>query len=212
MDVPYPPSRGRPRHRRITNYYPDNIDRKFHPGDIRVVDIKQKGPPMTTTFHLVCGSTGAGKTTYALNLVKRCNGLHFSIDEWMVGLFGNDQPEPLRLDWVVERVGRCEHQIGRMATRCARAGVAPVLDLSFLRASSRANFAALAEASGFDVTLHFLDVPADERWRRVTTRNVTRGETFSLEVSRPMFDFIEGVWEPPTSAEMGTWNGVYAAS
>jgi len=130
----------------------------------------------------------------------------------MVALFGKDQPEPMRFDWVVERVGRCEHQIGRMATRCARAGVAPVLDLSFLRASSRANFAALAKASGLDVALHFLDVPADERWRRVTTRNETRGETFLLAVSRPMFDFIESVWEPPTSAEMSTCNGVYAAN
>ena len=35
---------------------------------------------MATTFHLVCGSTGAGKTTYALSLVRRCNGVHFSID------------------------------------------------------------------------------------------------------------------------------------
>jgi predicted kinase len=167
---------------------------------------------MTLAFHLVCGSTGAGKTTYALNLVERCNGLHFSIDEWMVALFGKDQPEPMRFDWVVDRVGRCEHQIGRMATRCAHAGVAPVLDLSFLRASSRANFAALAEASGFDVALHLLDVPADVRWRRVATRNETRGETFSLNVSRPMFDVIESVWEPPTSAEMSAWNGVYAAN
>ncbi len=167
---------------------------------------------MPIPFHLVCGSTGAGKTTYALNLVQRCKGLHFSIDEWMVSLFGTDRPEPMRFDWVVERVGRCEHQIGRMATRCAQAGVAPVLDLSFLRASSRAGFAALAQQSGFDVALHVLDVPADVRWQRVTTRNETRGDTFSLDVTRPMFDFIESVWEPPTPAEMNAYNSVHAVS
>jgi predicted kinase len=166
---------------------------------------------MTSTFHLVCGSTGAGKTTYALNLVRRCNGVHFSIDEWMVELFGMDRPEPLRFDWVTERVARCEGQIGRMAIRCAQAGAAPVLDLSFLRAVSRANFAALARQSGFDVTLHVLDVPAEQRWQRVSSRNATRGETFSLTVTRPMFDVIESIWEPPTAAEMDAYRGVRAS-
>ena len=129
----------------------------------------------------------------------------------MVELFGKDQPEQLRFDWVAERVARCEGQIGRMATRCAQAGAAPVLDLSFLRAASRASFAAIARQSGFDVTLHVLDVPADERWQRVVSRNQTRGETFSLTVTRPMFDFIESIWEPPTPAEMIAYQGVRAA-
>lgn len=167
---------------------------------------------MVPAFHLVCGSTGAGKTTYALDLTTRLNGIRFSIDEWMVELFARDRPEPMPFDWVVERVARCEQQIGRMAARCARAGAAPVLDLSFLRAGSRANFAALAERAGSSVALHFLDVPAEERWKRVEARNETRGETFSLEVSKWMFDFMEKLWEPPTPAEMHAYNGVYAGS
>jgi predicted kinase len=137
--------------------------------------------------------------------------VHFSIDEWMVELFGMDRPEPLRFDWVAERIARCEGQIGRLATRCAQAGTAPVLDLSFLRAGSRASFAALARQAGCDVALHVLDVPAEERWQRVTSRNATRGETFSLTVTRPMFDFIESIWEPPTAAEMTAYRGAYAS-
>jgi predicted kinase len=167
---------------------------------------------MAPAFHLVCGSTGAGKTTYSLDLAQRLNGIRFSIDEWMVGLFGKDKPEPLSYDWVMERAERCEQQIGRMAIQCAHAGVAPVLDLAFLRASNRANFASLAEQSGFSVALHFLDVPVEERWNRVKTRNEARGETFSLNVSKWMFDFMERIWEPPTSAEMRAYNGVCAAS
>jgi predicted kinase len=71
---------------------------------------------MGPTFHLVCGSTGAGKTTYSLALTQRLNGVYFSIDEWMVRLFGKDQPEVLQLNWVMERVERCEQQIARVAT------------------------------------------------------------------------------------------------
>jgi predicted kinase len=164
---------------------------------------------MAPAFHLVCGSTGAGKTTYSLGLTERLNGVHFSIDEWMVGLFGKDKPEPLSFAWVTERVERCEQQIGRMAARCARSGVAPVLDLSFYRADHRASFAALAGQSGFSVKLHFLDVPAAERWNRVKARNETRGDTFSFDVSQAMFDFMEKLWEPPSPAEMNAYHGEY---
>jgi predicted kinase len=163
---------------------------------------------MIPAFHLVCGSTGAGKTTYSLALVQRLNGVRFSIDEWMVELFGKDRPEPLPFEWVVDRVERCEQQIGRMAVQCARAGVAPVLDLSFLRARDRANFARIAEQAACSVALHVLDVPAAERWNRVKLRNETRGETFSLTVSQPIFAFFEKIWEPPTPAEMSAYNGV----
>ena len=164
---------------------------------------------MAPAFHLVCGPTGAGKTTYSLALAQRLNAVRFSIDEWMVGLFSKDKPEPMQFEWVVERVERCEQQIGRLATQCARSGVTPVLDLSFLRASNRASFAEIAKQSGVPVALHFLDVPAEERWNRVKQRNHTRGETFSLNVSKWMFDFMEKVWEPPTPAEMTLYNGEY---
>src|SRR5437764_9092877 len=106
---------------------------------------------MTPAFHLVCGPIGAGKTTYSLALTERLKGIHFSIDEWMVGLFGKDQPKTIQFDWVVERVGRCEQQIGQLATQCARAGVAAVLDLSFLRMRDRTKFAAIAERAGCSV-------------------------------------------------------------
>jgi predicted kinase len=167
---------------------------------------------MASAFHLVCGPTGAGKTTYSLALTHRLEGVHFSIDEWMVGLFGKDQPEVIQFDWVMERVGRCEQQIGRVAIQCARAGVAPVLDLSFLRARDRARFAGIAEQAGCSVILHLLEVPAAERWNRVKLRNETRGETFALTVSQPIFDFFEKLWEPPTAAEMSAYNGVNAGS
>ena len=167
---------------------------------------------MAPTFHLICGPVGAGKTTYAMELADGLNAVRFSIDEWMVGLFGKDKPEPVQFDWVTERVERCEHQIGRLAIQCAQAGVAPVLDLSFLRARHRAAFADLAAESGFSAVLHFLDVPAGERWRRVAVRNDAQGKTFALSVSRWMFDFVEKIWEPPTPAEMQAYRGKHIRS
>jgi hypothetical protein len=67
-------------------------------------------------------------------------------------------------------------------------------------------------AAGRTVQLHFLDVDAGERWRRVQGRNGERGETFRLEVTRAMFDFIETIWQPPNAEEMACLNGVRVAA
>jgi hypothetical protein len=58
--------------------------------------------------------------------------------------------------------------------------------------------------------LHFVDAPADERWRRVQERNARRGAQGSLpfDVTREMFDFVETMWEPPTDQEMAACDGV----
>jgi hypothetical protein len=57
------------------------------------------------------------------------------------------------------------------------------------------------------VALHFVDVPSKPRWQRVQKRNAEQAETFQFEVTRGMFDFIEGLWETPDEAEMAALNG-----
>jgi predicted kinase len=160
--------------------------------------------------HLICGSTGAGKTTYALRLSEHLGGVRFSIDEWMAALFWMDTPQPLDPAWSVERFNRCMTQIWAVVLRVAARSVPYVLDIGFGQAQSRARFADLARNTGLSVQLHFIDVPAEERWRRVETRNAQKGKTYQLgfDVTREMFDFVEGLWEPPTDAEMQAYNGV----
>ena len=63
------------------------------------------------TAHLICGSTGAGKTTYAMKIAEAGGSVRFTIDEWMAALFFPDAPEPLSFQWALERVIRCENQI-----------------------------------------------------------------------------------------------------
>jgi predicted kinase len=155
-------------------------------------------------------ATGAGKTTYALRLSDRLGAVRFSIDEWMATLFWMDTPQPLDPAWSMERVERCLTQIWAVVARIAARNVPCVLDIGFGQMQSRARFAKLAGDAGLSVQLHFIDVPADERWRRVEARNAQKGETYQLgfDVTREMFDFVEGLWEPPTAAEMLAYNGL----
>jgi len=160
--------------------------------------------------HLVCGSTGAGKTTYARQLSSQLSAVRFSIDEWMAALFWMDSPQPLQPAWSIERVERCTAQIWATALQVALHGVPCVLDIGLSRAESRARFVALAGKEGLSVRLHFLDVPVEERWRRVQSRNAGKGDTYQLpfDVTREMFDFVEALWERPTEEEMDVCNGI----
>jgi predicted kinase len=159
-------------------------------------------------MHLVCGSTGAGKTTYALKLCRELGAIHLSIDDWMVNLFAPDQPTQRSWPWIEERLKRCEDQILSTAIAAGRVGTSTVLDLGLQRCDQRRRVAARATESGQEVRLHFLDVAAADRWRRVERRNEDRGETFRLAVSRPMFDFIETIWQPPDADEMAALKGL----
>lgn len=155
-----------------------------------------------SAVHLVFGPQGAGKSTHARLLAKREGGVRFSIDEWMVRLYGPDVPKPMRFDWIMTRVRRCEAQIWSVASEIAENGGTVILDLGFMKARSRAEFAGLSEAAGLKHEFHYVNAPRDVRRRRVLARNADKGETFSLEVTPEMFDFMETQFESPRSAEL----------
>jgi len=156
------------------------------------------------TIHIVFGPQGAGKTTYSRRLANEAQAVQFSIDDWMNELYGPDLPKPLNFSWVMERVRRCEDRIWATASSVAQAGGDVVLDLGFMRASSRAEFVGLARACTLSSQLHFIDAPHEVRRRRVLARNSEKGATFSFEVTPAMFDFMEKQFQRPTDAELAT--------
>lgn len=154
--------------------------------------------------HIVFGPQGAGKSTYARTLAASSGGTRFSIDEWMAQLYGPDLPSPIELNWLMERVQRCERQIWGTAEQIAKNGGNVVLDLGFMKARNRSAFTERAREAGISSELHFVTAPHDIRRGRVLTRNSEKGETFSFEVSPAMFDFMEKEFEAPTDPELAS--------
>jgi predicted kinase len=165
----------------------------------------------TYLIHLICGSTGSGKTTYAKRLAEELGGVRFSIDEWMTTLFWMDTPQPLDPDWSMARVERCNARIWLTAVEIAPRGIPCILDLGFSSAEQRARYVELAAQAGLSAQLHYLDVSLDERWRRVQARNRQTDDTKQLpfEVTREMFDFVESVFETPGEDEMRATQGIH---
>ena len=156
------------------------------------------------TIHLVFGPQGAGKSTYSRQLAEKIEGVRFSIDDWMGSLCGPDLPKPMNFSWIMERVQRCEQRIWLTATEVAQTGGSIVLDLGFMKVKNRSGFLALAATNKHTAQLHFINAPHEIRRNRVLTRNVQKGDTFSFEVTAPMFDFMEREFEPPTDQELAS--------
>jgi predicted kinase len=162
------------------------------------------------SLHFLVGSTGAGKTTYAIRFCVEFGAVRFSIDEWMSALFWMDSPQPIEPAWSMERVERCSKQIWDTALQIAKLGTPCMLEAGFATRSRRLKYAALAIEAGLSVQIHLLDPPVEERWRRVQRRNersVGR-EQLVFAVTRDMFDYTETFWEPPTDEEMAQFAGV----
>ena len=159
-------------------------------------------------IHLIIGSTGAGKTTYANKLAAEHGMVALAIDEWMVTLFGDDKPDDAGFEWYAPRIRRCTDAIFSAANKMHIAGSSCALEIGLTRRADRHAFYDRVRAAALPLQLHVLDVPAEKRWQRVETRNRDQGDSYSLTVTRGMFDFVETMWEPPDAAELAEWNAI----
>ncbi|RCU52703.1 MULTISPECIES: AAA family ATPase [Corallincola] len=151
---------------------------------------------------LVCGPTGAGKTTYSLSLANELGAVRFSIDPWMQTLYSKDMVS-LDYSWMIERVERCYAQIWEVSKQILMLEGIVILDLGFTTREQRAAFADKARALGIEPELHFVDAPKALRKQRVSQRNAEKDPAvYSFEVTDMMFNFMEPRFEVPDQAEL----------
>ena len=155
---------------------------------------------------IVCGQTGAGKTSYSIKITKRLNAVKFSIDPWMQTLFAKDM-KSLDFSWMMERVERCQKLIWEVSEQILRNNGNVVLDLGFTTKAQRNTFIDHALKLGITAEVHYLDAPEEVRRQRVTKRNSEKDlQVYSFKVTDEMFDFMEPRFEVPDNDEL--LNGV----
>jgi predicted kinase len=159
-------------------------------------------------IHMIAGLTGAGKTTYARKLAKDIGGLRLSIDDWNANLFFMDRNPASDFNWFYDRVQRCGTQMREVAQQVLANGMPVIFDCGFTNRVERKIYFDWATGLRLPVNLHYIDVETETRWGRVQNRNTEQGDTFALEVTREMFDFMQNIWEAPTESEMRTYNGI----
>ena len=153
-------------------------------------------------LHLIVGNTGSGKTTYATELMRKTNGIIFSIDNWNKTLFLADKKQTDGLEWFLERIERAEKMILDLVNQLENSKTDSILDLGLSKFEHREKFRKFANLHGYELKIHFLDISKETRLSRVIKRNTEQGETFQFEVSQHDFDFMENWFEKPNDEEM----------
>src|SRR3954464_11817929 len=114
---------------------------------------------------VMVGLPAAGKTSRARELASAWNALRLTPDEWMIPLFGQEQPEGKR--------NVLEGRLIWLALSALRIGVNVVLDFGVWAKDERSALRALAASVGATSELVYLHVDEEEQWRRVQTRSLT---------------------------------------
>lgn len=153
-------------------------------------------------IHLIIGNTGSGKTTYAMELKRKTNGIIFSIDTWNKKLFLADKKPDDGLEWFLERIERAEEMIMELTHQLENSKTDSILDLGLSKFAHREKFRNFAKLHGYEVKTHFLDISKETRLKRVQNRNTEKGATFEFEVTIENFHFMENWFEKPKEKEI----------
>lgn len=143
------------------------------------------------TLHLLCGFTGAGKTTVAKQLERDIPALRFSPDEWMVKLYGHNPPAQDFRDYH----DRVVDLIWQHTLRLLDLGLDVVLDFGFWSRASRDAARARATAAGVPYRLYFLECSEEVMRRRVLNRSKELPAD-ALWIDEAAFRLFKGRFEP----------------
>ncbi len=145
---------------------------------------------------MMCGLTGSGKTTYAKRLEREENAVRFSVDEWMIDLYGHHMPRAV----FDERLRVIKDLLWNVARWLLELEVNVVLDFGFWKRKERLDFQARAQTAGATPLLYFFDIPFLELQARLEARNAVL-DAGTYEITQEMLEMFAGWFELPTEAE-----------
>ena len=153
-------------------------------------------PANRAQVHVLCGPVAAGKTTLAKRLADELPALRLSRDEWMLRLYGLPYDDPR----CVAALDPCTALMWDVALATLRLGTSVVLDWNHWSRERRAEARARAQAAGFDVVVHYLDVPVDVAVERARARREAAPVDAHV-VDDDGVRHLATIFEPPAPSE-----------
>ncbi len=150
-----------------------------------------------TRLILTCGLPGAGKTALATHLATDRSAVRLTKDEWLWALGSTPWDERIRQ--------KVEGELWRLAQEILSLSVSVVLDFGLWARIERDEMRSAARGLGVGVELHYLNVPADELWRRIEGRN-SKPPWDSYPINRTDLDGWLRVFQAPDAAELALFD------
>ena len=148
------------------------------------------------TVFMMCGLPGSGKTTCAKRLEGEHSAVRFSVDEWMIELYGHHMPREV----FDKRLEAVKNLSWRTARRLLELDVNVVLDFSFWKREERLDYKNRAREVNATPLCYFFDVPLPTLQKRLTLRNSSLSEG-TYEITPEMLTLFADWFEPPTELE-----------
>ena len=139
------------------------------------------------------GLPAAGKTKRARELASAWSAVRLTPDEWMIPLFGQEQPEGKR--------NVVEGRLIWLALSALRLGVNVVLDFGVWAKVERSALRALAASVGATSELVYLPVDEDEQWRRVQAHSPSDAAS-RFEMTKAELERWRHAFQPPDATEL----------
>jgi predicted kinase len=150
-----------------------------------------------TRLILTCGLPGAGKTALAEKLATERKAVRLTKDEWLWALGSSP--------WDRGTGQKVEQELWRLAREILTLGLSVVLDFGLWARVERDEMRTVARDLGVGVELHYLDLPEDELWRRIETRN--SAPPWNREpISRAALDEWLSMFQAPDDAELALFD------
>jgi predicted kinase len=162
----------------------------YRPSVVESFDTGQAGAPK---MFVMVGLPAAGKTSRARELASAWSALRLTPDEWMIPLFGQEQPEGKR--------NVLEGRLIWLALSALRIGIHVVLDFGVWGKDERSALRALAASVGATSELVYLPVDEKEQWRRVRARPLRDAAT-TFEMTKADLERWRRIFQPPDTAEL----------
>ncbi len=160
-----------------------------------MLDASEAGQGGGPRMFVMVGLPAAGKTSRARELASAWSALRLTPDEWMIPLFGQEQPEGKR--------NVLEGRLIWLALSALRIGVNVVLDFGVWGKDERSALRALASSVGATSELVYLQVDEEEQWRRIRARSLTDAAT-TFEMTRADLEPWRRIFQPPDATELET--------
>lgn len=154
------------------------------------------------TLYFICGFIGSGKTTYSKKLAETAPAFRFSIDEWMIPLFG----EHMEREEFDARLLTLQTLFQQSALQMLNLGVSVIFDFGYWTQHKREEAIQWAREHDITYEMHYLDVPFDECCKRAARRNSQRNNK-AYEMTPDMLSMFWSWFEAPSSESVKTVSG-----
>jgi predicted kinase len=154
---------------------------------------------MTTKIYAMTGGNGAGKTTYALKISQEKSAQFFSLDKTIKDF---NQPIQSYEDYMLY-YQRAMDLMSSKAIQLLKEGTSVVFDFGG-GVASRDWLRHIAVSSGAEVEIFHLEVPLEERKRRIQQRNREKNQdVYFFHMSDEHFNEHNQQDPPPPPTEEG---------